>query len=64
MLLEVLFRSLHPKTGMRCLSIMVLFVHKVTLKRSVALKTLSSKTFNLCSYLKRACHHIGLHFNL
>ena len=65
MLPEVLFRSLHPKTGMRCLSILVLFVHKVTVKRSsVALKTLSSTSFNLCNYLKHACHHIGLHFNL
>jgi len=64
MLPEVLFRSLHPKTGMRCLSILVLFVHKVTVKRSsVALKTLSSTSFNLCNYLKHACHHIGLHFN-
>ena len=65
MLPEVLFRSLHPKTGMRCLSVLVLFVHKVTVKRSsVALKTLSSTSFNLCNYLKHACHHIGLHFNL
>lgn len=50
--LEYLFRSLHPKAGMRCLSIMVLFVHKVTMKRSsVALKTLSSKSFNLWTIL-------------
>jgi hypothetical protein len=64
MLPEVLFRSLHPKTGMRCLSILVLFMHKVTVKRSsVAMKTLSSTSFNLCNYLKHACHHIGLHFN-
>jgi len=59
MLPEVLFRSLHPKTGMRCLSIIVLFVHRVTLKRSVALKTLSSKTFNLCNYLNMHATILG-----
>jgi hypothetical protein len=65
MLPEVLFRSLHLKTGMRCLSIMKLFVHKVTVKRSsMALKTLSSTSFNLCNYLKHACHHIWLNFSL
>jgi hypothetical protein len=47
---------------MRWTSIMVLFAHKVVKISSVALKTLSSKAFTLCYYLKHACHHIVLHF--
>jgi hypothetical protein len=40
------FRLLRPKTGMRLSSIIVLFVHKVTVNRSsVALKELSGKMY-------------------